>query len=190
MNKLLSFVIMTFFYCNFSYALFLEIKCSQDEIRKLGKTDFQINWFASFKDKIGYKFDLKNFELLEINMGNEKQNLSLPIEIKVTEKEKTDHKEYNEVEILGTFASTKEIFVYKINLGISNNVNNSQPGDIKYLIYQMDMYSASAAALKGLQKKNILTYSGFMKWLGGRAYDPLIIQTRSSLAGSCDRLPY
>ena len=97
---------------------------------------------------------------------------------------------YNEVEILGTFASTKEIFVYKINLGISNNVDNSQPGDIKYLIYQMDMYSASAAALKGLQKKNILTYSGFMKWLGGRAYDPLIIQTRSSLAGSCDRLPY
>ena len=75
-------MVLGLFLSSSSYANILNIKCQFDQTREPGfgnKT--KKNWFASFKDKMGYKFDIKNLKLIETSYGKYSQKLSLPINI-------------------------------------------------------------------------------------------------------------
>jgi len=173
LKKLLGIVVLGLFLSSSSYANILNIKCQFDQTREPGfgnKT--KKNWFASFKDKMGYKFDIKNLKLIETSYGKYSQKLSLPININDDPKER----DFDLKQIQGTFSSipksnqkgTLMIFVYEVSIGVDEEIfyENGYMSDIKLLIHILEQYRVSQAAMnEWLNFSPSQSYDDFQRWI-------------------------
>ena len=175
MKRLLGIVVLGLFLSSSSYANILNIKCQFDQTREPGfgnKT--KKNWFASFKDKMGYKFDIKNLKLIETSYGKYSQKLSLPININDDPKER----DFDLKQIQGTFSSipksnqkgTPMIFVYEISIGTSEineeiffeNVNQT----FEFFTHFLNQYKVSQSAMnEWLNFSPSQSYDDFQRWI-------------------------
>ena len=70
MKKLLGIVVLGLLLSGNAYAEILDLKCSQDSERIMGKKDFKTHWLP--QKKMYYKFDLTNRKLIEWGIGKHK----------------------------------------------------------------------------------------------------------------------
>jgi len=191
MKKLLALLVLGLLLSSSSYANILDIKCQLDNVREIGlgkKT--KKNWFASFKDKMGYKFDIKNLKLIETRFGKFSQKLSLPISIKDDPKER----DYNAKQISGTFSSIPKsnqkgaltIFVYQIWIGVDDEFfyKTGHLSDIKTLIHILEQYRVTGSAMnEWLNFSPTQSYDDFQRWI---EKDVNLSLTGGLAVGGCD----
>ncbi len=173
MNKLLSIIVVSLLLSTSTFANILDIKCQFDTVREIGfGKKSKKNWFASFKDKMGYKFDIKNLKLIETSHGKFTQKLSLPISIKDDPKKR----DYNAKQISGTFSSIPKsnqkgaltIFVYQIFIGVDDEFfyKNGHLSDIKTLIHILQQYRVTGSAMnEWLNFSPAQSYDDFQRWI-------------------------
>ncbi|MDA9643520.1 hypothetical protein N9S97_00775 [Candidatus Pelagibacter sp.] len=193
MKKILGIVVLGFLWSNLSYANILNIKCRFDEVREIGLgSKIKKNWFSSFKDKMGYQFDINNLKLIETSYGKYSQKLSLPINIKNDPEEK----DYNLKTISGTFSSIPKsnqkgaltIFVYKVRVGVNDEIfyENGQLSDIKVLVHSMEQYRVTGDGMnEWLNFSYTQSYDDFKKWINNK--DKINLRLASGWTnGSCE----
>ncbi|ETA69535.1 hypothetical protein [Candidatus Pelagibacter ubique] len=70
MKKFLGIVVLVLLLSGNTYSEILDLKCSQDSERIMGKKDFKTYWLP--QKKMYYKFDLTNRKLIEWGIGKHK----------------------------------------------------------------------------------------------------------------------
>jgi|TARA_B100001964_G_C14094735_1_gene536466 hypothetical protein len=173
----------------------LNIKCRLDTVREIGEREFKTKWFSGFKDKLGYKFDLKDMKLIESSFGKYSQKTSVSINIE----NDTEEKEYKRRTIKGTFSSIPKsnqngafmIFVYKITISSDNEIfdKHGQLNHILGLVHSTQYYRVTGAAInEWINFSPNQSYDDFQIWIGERLKDPLITDTSATAIGACDTI--